>query len=105
MLIGLGSGSDLVAALIGELVVSLVSSPLPPSSLSSPSLGRESRHTWCAGACRQSPCTPPPPPSRVWLGVRRVEAAVPGEHVVNLLAVVGPGSLIHMMVLDDHPRI
>ena len=27
------------------------------------------------------------------------------EHVVNLLAVGGPGSLIDVLSLDDHPRV
>ena len=44
----------------------------------------------------------PPLPRR---GLRRVADALPGENMVNLLAIVGPGSLVHMVVLDDHPRI
>ena len=31
--------------------------------------------------------------------------ALPGENVVNLLAIVGPGSLVHLVVLDYHPGI
>ena len=37
--------------------------------------------------------------------MRRVADALPGENMVNLLAIVGLGSLVDPVLLNYHPRV
>ena len=88
-------------------VVSILGLLLLPSQLPHLSpLEREGQDAWSVQAFLAVSLHPSRSPSRRdWVGESRVGAVVPGEDVVDLLAVLGPGLLEHMVCLSNHPRV